>query len=598
MTQTMEKSSTDKNSSAEVGKGVLQRNYKILLNKFVRYLIPAMITTIALSINEFVDSMLVANLLSSEAMGLVNLGFPVMLFMATIYTLLGTGGSTLYAICLGERQPIKAGKIFFLTLSLATLCGVLMFVVGEMFPDVFIALLCNEKSLAAEFTQYFHALLFSAPFLVFVLTLVSFLPASGAPGFSTLINVVANVVNLLMDYVYITYFGMGVEGAAWATLTGYLAGLIIIPVILLRGKVKLHFNRATRQDLNLLVEAMTTGSAAAFSQLGFALKFAFCNLLAATYGGSVGIVAFAFCLQSFAFVSIFIGGIVQGAMPLLSVLHGERDFSGRHHMLKVSLLIEFVLVAAAVIWFEIAPQQAAEIYNITDPTTKALAMHGLRIFAVALLLRSFCITFMFYLQILQRKFYALAISLFDGFVGIIPLAWIFCKFMGLDGLWWTYLLNSAILVSAILLWNYRLVRQGYYTGILLSERDERPEKIWDFTMTSKVQDISFVSEQLTDLGEKCGLRHKQAILLGLAVEEMTVYTSNHVNSQFPIDILVRLYADRIEINFRSSGSSFSPLSDTDSDDTLNLRLLRNLSASLEYDYIMGMNSTKIVLARK
>ena len=584
----MEKSSTPQS---------LQRNYKILFNKFIRYLFPTMITTIALSLNEFVDSMLVANLLGAEAMGIVNLGFPVMLLIAAIYTLFGTGGATLYAICLGERQTLKAGKVLFLSLSVATLCGFIVLAVGKIFPDAFIALLCNEKSLATDFAPYFHALIFSAPFLIFMLTLVSFLPPSGAPELATVVNLVANVVNLLMDYVYITYFGMGVDGAAWATLSGYLVGLLLLPAIFLRGSTRFHFNKATLQDLNLLFEAVTTGSAAAVSQLGFAIKFAFCNTLTAAYGGSVGVVAFAFCLQAWSFVSVFVGGIVSSAMPLLGVLHGARDFSGRHHILKVALLIESAIVSATIIWFEIAPQQAAEIYNITDPNAMAMAVSGLQIFALSLIPRSFCITFMYYLQILQQKFYAMIISLFDGFVGIVPLAWLLCNFMGLDGLWWTYLLNSAILFVGVLLWNYHLVRKNSYTGILLSERDERPNQIWDFTMTSKAQDISFVSEQLSALSEKGGLNHKQAMQLGLAVEEMAVYTSNHVNSQLPIDILARMYDDRIEIDFRSSGSSFNPLSDTDNDDMLNLRLLRNLAASLEYDYIMGMNSTKIILAR-
>ena len=132
----------------------LQRNYKILLNKFVRYLFPTMITTIVLSLNEFVDSMLVANLLGAEAMGIVNLGFPVMLLMATIYTLFGTGGATLYAIFLGERQTVKAGKVLFLSLTAATLCNLIMFAVGKIFPDVFISLLCNEKTLAVNFAPY------------------------------------------------------------------------------------------------------------------------------------------------------------------------------------------------------------------------------------------------------------------------------------------------------------------------------------------------------------------------------------------------------------------------------------------------------------
>ena len=106
----------------------------------------------------------------------------------------------------------------------------------------------------------------------------------------------------------------------------------------------------------------------------------------------------------------------------------------------------------------------------------------------------------------------------------------------------------------------------------------------DSIYTSNVQDISFVSEQLCALGKRGGLNHKQAMRFGLAVEEMTVYTSNHINKQFPIDILVRLYDDRLEINFRSSGNSFSPLSETDNDDTLNLQLLRALAVSLDLHF--------------
>lgn len=109
----------DKEFDGADNNGTLRRNYKNLLIKFIRYLIPTMVTTMALSLNEFVDSMIVANLLSSEAMGIVNLGFPVMLIMAAIYTLFGVGRSTLYSIFLGERQTQKAGKILCLSLAAA-----------------------------------------------------------------------------------------------------------------------------------------------------------------------------------------------------------------------------------------------------------------------------------------------------------------------------------------------------------------------------------------------------------------------------------------------------------------------------------------------
>ena len=71
-----------------------------------------MMTTVALSLNEFVDSMLVANLLDSRAMAVVNLGLPVMLLMATIYTLFGTGGATLYAVALGSAIRGRRARLF------------------------------------------------------------------------------------------------------------------------------------------------------------------------------------------------------------------------------------------------------------------------------------------------------------------------------------------------------------------------------------------------------------------------------------------------------------------------------------------------------
>ena len=66
------------------------RSNRLLFRRFSQYLVPTMITYAALSLNEFVDSMLVSNLLGSDAMAIVNLGMPVMLVMSAAYSLLGS----------------------------------------------------------------------------------------------------------------------------------------------------------------------------------------------------------------------------------------------------------------------------------------------------------------------------------------------------------------------------------------------------------------------------------------------------------------------------------------------------------------------------
>ena len=102
------------------------------------------------------------------------------------------------------------------------------------------ALFCRSESLRESFTIYYRVLTYSAPLLVTILTFVQFLPPAGLPGYATAVNVVANVINIIMDYVYIRIFGMNVEGAAWATLTGYICGLLLIVYLLLRKKLKLY----------------------------------------------------------------------------------------------------------------------------------------------------------------------------------------------------------------------------------------------------------------------------------------------------------------------------------------------------------------------
>ena len=92
----------------------LVRSNQVLFKKFSQYLIPTMITYAALSLNEFVDSMLVSNMLGPDAMAIVGLGAPIMLIMAAIYSLLGSGGSTVYAIAIGKRDHDSAGKRLWL----------------------------------------------------------------------------------------------------------------------------------------------------------------------------------------------------------------------------------------------------------------------------------------------------------------------------------------------------------------------------------------------------------------------------------------------------------------------------------------------------
>jgi len=574
---------------------IFERSNKLLTKKMRQYLVPTMVTMAALSLNEFLDSMMVSVLLDSQALAIVNLGLPVMLCMAAVYALLGNGGATLYAISIGKRETETAGKIFRVSFFTGLLSGLLFLGLGILFLDPLASVLCHDATLLPIFKSYLRALLISAPFLTTILTFVEFLTPSGAPSVATAVNIVANGIGVGMDYVYIKFFDMGVNAAAWATLTGYSVAALLIAYVLLAKKVNIYQSKINIKDFELLKDVIKLGAPSAISQFGFSLKFGFCNGLAIAYGGAAGVVSYSLCNQVDSVISIFLAAIAGTSMPLIAILHGQRDYHGESGILKTALKYQFIVSVTAFVVFFSFPRQVANIYNITNPAEIELATKAIRIFVILYLFRGFYMIFMKYLQVLQKTRYAMLISIFDGFAGIIPLSFVMCHLFGLTGLWFSFGLNAFIILMAVLFTNKRIAMKsnGVLNGILLSSQEDIALAIFDVTIQDDAKSISSASKQLMKFCLTHEMDTKTATYASLAIEEMAVYTKNHMSRNDYMDILARLYKDHIEIEFRTLGSTFNPLEITETDVAENIKLLQGISSNIEYNYIMGMNCTQL-----
>ena len=579
---------------------IFERSNKILTRKMRQYLVPTMVTMAALSLNEFLDSMMVSVLLDSQALAIVNLGLPVMLCMAAVYALLGNGGATLYAICIGKRDMETAGKIFKVSFITGLTAGLLFLILGILFLEPLANILCSDTSLLPMFRSYLRALLISAPFLTTILTFVEFLTPSGAPAVATAVNIVANGIGVGMDYVYIKYFDMGVNAAAWATLTGYSIAALLIAYVLLAKKVNIYQSKVAFSDFSLLGEIVKLGGPSAISQFGFSLKFAFCNNLAITYGGAAGVVSYSLCNQVDSVISIFLAAIAGSSMPLIAILHGQRDFRGETGVLKTALKYQFIVSVTAFTVFSLFPGQVAKIYNITNPAEIELAITAIRIFVILYLFRGFYMIFMKYLQVLKMTTYAMLISIFDGFAGIIPLSFVMCHLFGITGLWFSFGLNACIILTVVIFTNKRIARKsdGALSGILLTAHEDIADATFDITIQDDDSNISKASKELMNFCLTHDMDTKSATYASLAIEEMAIYTKNHMARNDYMDILARLYEERIEIEFRTLGNTFNPLEITEKDVAENIKLLQGISTTMEYNYIMGMNCTQICINKK
>lgn len=520
-------------------------NNSLIVDKFYQFILPNTAKVFAVCISAFVDALIVATLLGSGAMAIVNLGSPIILAVATLSALFTVGGGTLYASACGAFDKPKADRIFTVATLTAVVVVLLMTMVAFLSRDLIVSLLCaGNKELIDASRQYISILIGSMPVLTVANVLFGFLPSAGKPKLSSMLMLMANVINLGLDVVFIKFLGLGIDGAAYATVCGYAAGLLVYLVYYMRRQLNMSLIRIHSTDFRELKGIFSMGLSASLSQLSFVIKIAFCNSLALYYGGHNALIALSVCMQLLSITSIFVGGIGSSMINITATLRGQKDFSATESVVRKAYTLILICSAMTFIAFWCFAPEIAFAYKAREAEVLQLTVHATRIFALTILFRSVVVVFMFYVQSIRRTLYASFISLFDGFLGQIPIAYVCCMLMGMDGLWWSFPINSIVLILIIVLYNNVLLkskRQTAYRNLLLVEKD------MDLIMEKSGTEV------LTE-ADDCSLLK----LIPRTTQECGVLLSSYMNSllkgrsSLKLDYLIREYPDRTILDIRTS----------------------------------------------
>lgn len=549
---------------------------KLIEKTFYKLLIPSLLMVFAVSISEFVDAMIVAHLLGSTAMAIVNLANPIMLLSSAIGTLIACGGSVIYTNEIGSHRQDEASRTYSLSIVVSIVLILLVSAVLMISFNAVHSFLCNDDpQLMALSSDYIKVLILSIPIITVVNVIIMFLPSAGNMNMGAALIILANVVNLAMDIVFIKVFNMGVPGAAIATLTGYTVSLVIFFILRALGKINLKAAGIGFSDLRKKIASIfSMGSSSALTQLSFAIKFAFCNAAALRFGGKEGLVALTVCLQLLSIASIFVGGISSSMLRTTAFLKGQNDYASIRTIGKKSYILQLVCSLVLMVLFFSFPQSVASMFNVTHPEEMKLTAGALRIFSLCLVFRGLYVTFMFYVQALGKSLYASVISLSDGFVLVIPVVLVLCHFMGLDGLWWSFPVVSVLLFVSIILWNVHLTGRhpDKYSGIILSELDTEAQELlnWSGTVTS------------CNVGEVC-LAIPDESFRETVNEYFTEILRNGGSGKVKAEILYRRCGERTVVELRSDGGEACP-SQLQSTDNL----------SIKKDFSLGMNTLQIL----
>ena len=192
-----------------------ERNYELLRSKFSEFFLPTLFTS--------------------------------------MYWMIGLGGSVLCSVAKAEFDSDKSNGYFTVAIMSLLAIGILIAVFGLAFSGSIAKFLCaSQSALIPDVNSYFVSLIIGMPFLcymmslsyfirAYMMSLSYFIRADGIPTLPFRAILLANIINICFDIVYIKFFAMGIGGAALASSTGFLMGSLFISYYFFKSERTLQF---------------------------------------------------------------------------------------------------------------------------------------------------------------------------------------------------------------------------------------------------------------------------------------------------------------------------------------------------------------------
>lgn len=413
--------------------------------QFWRFLWASTLIGLSACLGNVVDAMIVGNLIDEDAVSAINLSLPFLQFMFTVNMLLATGAGMLVGMELGKKDTQRASYIFVISMLACLLTGLVMAACGVLIPDVATRLLCDNEQLYQPTYEYLRVTLIGAPAYLLMWGLDTMVSVDGSPRLVSVSILVDNVVHLLLDVVFIKYFGWGIEGSAWAAVIGHVVGIAMMAVHFLSKENHLHL--ACGRQKPVFGAIISQGAPLAIASICLTVLMFASNKIILSSLGRTGIYAFALCMNLLLIYNLFLGGVCRTIQSLGSIQVGRGDNEAFTLVLRKSFNFITVAMAITCIYVWIWPESIVMLFGANESDLIAEGCRALRIFAVSLIPFCYIYTIMIIYKLYNHHHMALFIS-FALSLTVIPVLWLFSLFAE-EWIWYGFLTAYTIEMVAI-----------------------------------------------------------------------------------------------------------------------------------------------------
>jgi len=424
--------------------------------RLLKFVFPTVIMMIVTSIYGIVDGLFISNVVGKSAFASVNLIMPFLMALSAFGFMIGTGGSALVSKTLGEGDRNRANRYFSMLIGVTAVAGAVLSTLGFLFMRQISILLGASELLADNCVLYGRTVVTAGAFFMLQNAFQSFFVVAEKPKLGLAVSSLAGVCNIILDFLMVYVFHMGVFGAAIATTISQGVGALIPIVYFLRENDSLLRLVPARLEMRALGRACFNGSSEMMTNLSMSLVGMLYNYQLMHLAGENGVAAYGVIMYvDMIFLSFFIGYSI-GCAPIVGYNYGAENTAELKNLFRKSLVLTMVIGVAMTTAAIILAAPLSSVFVGYDAALMAMTVHGLRLYSLSFLICGFNIFGSAFFTALSNGPLSALISFLRTLVFESGAVLILPRILGLNGVWLAIVVAEAfalVVSSALLIGN-------------------------------------------------------------------------------------------------------------------------------------------------
>jgi putative MATE family efflux protein len=415
--------------------------------------VPATIGMLVQAFYNLVDTVFVGRAYGTEsiqAIGGIAVAFPIQMIGMAVSLAIGIGGASIISRRLGEREQDKAEKIFANLIFLSLFSSLLITGAGLICIVPLLKTFGATGTILPYALEYLEVILYGTVLFSFAMVTNAVIRAEGNAKVAMNSMLISGGLNVILDPIFIFSFGMGIRGAAIATVLAQAIGVLYVVHYFLSGKSTIRFRPAAlKPDSKIIKDVLAIGVSPFARNVSGSFMVIILNNLLAFYGGDIAIAVFGIINRLLMFTLMPMFGIIQGLQPIVGFNYGAKNFGRVRETVKLAILATTVMSIAGFLILYLFPEQLFGIFS-SDLQLISEGKSAVRIVVLATPLVGFQVVGAALYQALGKAKPSLFLSMCRQMLFLIPLVLVLPKYLDLQGVWAAFPLADVLAFTVTL----------------------------------------------------------------------------------------------------------------------------------------------------